>query len=110
MWTPPAWLAPTLSSISALIVKHEEILIILALAMIVTMPEVLPWPFSKVEIFNWTYGWMHNGLKTFVSMRQPSAIAKTETKEVSGSSGTEKITTSSVEVSTAPTKTEVKPE
>ena len=59
----------TLNEISAFITRHEAVLGLLALAFIVTMPEALP-PAAR-QIPAWLYGWLHDGLKTFVSFRSP---------------------------------------
>ncbi len=48
---------------------HKEMLVLFALALIVTMHDKLPAPFSKVEWMEWSYEWLHNALVTFVSLR-----------------------------------------
>jgi hypothetical protein len=53
---------------------HEAVLGLVALAFIVTMPEELPSGWRDIP--DWLYGWLHNGLKTFVSFRSPSSPAK----------------------------------
>jgi len=47
--------------------EHAELLSVLALALIATMPEDPP--HSLREIPGWLYGWVQKGLKTFVSFR-----------------------------------------
>jgi hypothetical protein len=53
---------------------NGPVLSLLALAFVVTMREELPPPFNRVQLFCWLYGWIHDGLKTFVSFRSPSAV------------------------------------
>jgi hypothetical protein len=48
---------------------HAELLSVLALALIATMPEDPP--HSLGEIPGWLYQWTQRGLKTFVSFRAP---------------------------------------
>jgi hypothetical protein len=52
--------------------KHEEALGLFGLAMAVTMRPKLPWPFNRVEILEWLYEWVRDGLMTFISMRGPA--------------------------------------
>ena len=56
--------------------RNWPVLSLLGLAFVVTMRDQLPAPFNRVEAFNWLYGWLHDGLKTFVSFRAPSAAPK----------------------------------
>lgn len=79
---------------------HKESLTLFALAAIVTMRPKLPWPFSKVEAFEWAYEWGREALLTFISLRGParsesSALEKTVTDEKG------KVTESSVKVETS---------
>lgn len=80
--------------------KHSEVLILLGLAFVMTMPSVLPWPFNRVDVLNWAYAWMHDALRAFANSRQPAAVATTETHSVSA--GKEETTSSSVTVAAAP--------
>lgn len=57
---------------------HREALIMLGLAFVATMREKLPQPFCRVIAFNWLYGWLHDALKTFVSLRGPSKTGETK--------------------------------
>lgn len=82
--------------------KHEEILVPLALAAIVSMSPQLPYPFSRVEALEWSYEWLRRTLMTFASMRGPvqhEAVVerKTETESDGGKVVTEKEHVSSAE-------------
>jgi len=48
---------------------HSEGLFLLALALIVTLPDDPP--HALTEIPGWLYRWVSHGLKTFVSFRAP---------------------------------------
>jgi len=48
---------------------HGELLSVLALALIATMPEEPP--HSLRDLPGWLYQWVQKGLKTFVSFRAP---------------------------------------
>lgn len=39
------------------------------LAVVMTMPAKLPWPFDQLEIINWLWGWIHDATQVFVNMR-----------------------------------------
>lgn len=66
--------------------RHKESLGLFALALAVTMPSELPWPFNKVPILAWSHLWLKNALQTFVSIRGPSqhteSIQNTQKKEI----------------------------
>lgn len=51
--------------------KHQEAIALLAMAAIVTMPKLLPHPFSKVDAFQWAYEWSRNALLTLLSLKGP---------------------------------------
>lgn len=53
------------------IFDNGAVLSLLALAFIVTMREDLPAPLNRAAVLVWLYGWLHDGLKTFVSFRAP---------------------------------------
>lgn len=61
--------------------KHAEGLGLLTLAMAVTMRPKLPWPFNRVELFEWFYEWIRDGLLTFVSMRGPAQHSEAVVQE-----------------------------
>lgn len=56
------------------------------MAMIVTMRPKLPWPFSKVEVLEWSYEWVREGLATLLSLKGPLPHA-------AGMQSTEKVVT-----------------
>ncbi len=60
-----------LSFLSQAVTAHKELLALFALAAIVTMRDELPAPLNKVQFFVWCYAWIHDALKTFVSLRGP---------------------------------------
>jgi len=56
-----------------LFTDHGAVLSLLALALIVTMPEDPPQSLRTMP--GWLYGWLQHGLKTFVSVRVVSGSA-----------------------------------
>lgn len=52
--------------------EHEAVIGLLGLAFIITMPPRLPVPFCNAAPLEWLWEWCHNGLKAFVSFRQPT--------------------------------------
>ena len=58
-----------MNSIGQVVSQHQAVLSLAALAFIVTMPEELPEGWADIP--DWLYGWLHTGLKTFVSFRSP---------------------------------------
>jgi hypothetical protein len=58
---------------------HAAVLSLLALAFICTMREQLPSPFNRIGAFNWLYGWLHDALKVFISLRGPAPQSEKKT-------------------------------
>lgn len=82
---------------------HSEALLLFGLAMAVTMPEKLPWPFCLIVPLEWCWEWLRKGLVTFVSLRGPAQHAEavvqqsTERRAVTEPSGRKVETTSTKE-------------
>lgn len=65
--------------------EHREGLALFIMAVVVSMHEKLPWPFSRVEVLEWGYEWLHKSLLTFISLRGPThteTSIQTENKAV----------------------------
>src|SRR5882672_2039348 len=65
-------------TITTFIKRHEEGIGLFALASAVTMRHDLPWPFNKVDIFNWCYGWFRDAVLTVASMKGPPTTPHAE--------------------------------
>lgn len=62
--------------VGAFLSRHAEVIGLLALAFVVNMRDELPSPFNRFPILVWHYAWLHDSLKTFVSLRGPSKTAE----------------------------------
>jgi hypothetical protein len=60
-----------ITGVGQFVTQHEAVLSLFALAFIVTMPAELPEGWANIP--DWLYGWLHDGLKAFVSFRSPKA-------------------------------------
>ena len=71
-------------AVVAFLRRHEEILSLYAYMLVVTMRPKLPWPFNKVDCFNWIYEWQREALVSlFTKLRPGDANTDTTTKRES---------------------------
>ena len=88
-------------SVTSFVSGHKESLLLLGMAAAVTMRPHLPWPFNKVELLEWFYGWGRDALLTWVSMRGPAhaEASGVEKKTVTGANGQSVETERTISVS-----------
>ena len=65
--------------LAKLIAAHTALVVSLGIAAVVSMREELPAPFNRIAVFVWFYGWLHDTLKTFVSLK--AGVSKPEEKK-----------------------------
>ena len=72
-------------------IEHEAVLGLLLLAFVVTMRPKLPSPFCNLELLEWSYEWLHDALKAFMSFRSPNPPGETTVVTDSHSHTVEKL-------------------
>ena len=60
--------------------EHEAVLGLIVLAFIIAMPPTLPGFLGRSATLQWTWGWLHDGLKTLISLQHPSPGETTVTE------------------------------
>lgn len=68
-------------AVVAFLRRHEEILSIYAYMLVVNMQPELPWPFNRVDCFNWLYRWQRAALVSLFEKIRGGDTEKKTTRE-----------------------------